>query len=294
MLRALTVALGCAAATALAQPAAMPAATPASAAVATPGTARGAAPSAAAGTAPASAPDAAAGTAPASEPGTAKIAILSLVGDRLTVVVRQDSTGSVIDQNRRTTLPLAGRQLDDFVLEVADNAIRAAFPGATPTLLRATGDALYAVQDQVLDAESSDEIARLQSGLRETLAGRDVDRLLLVLKARGPAEWAQSKGKLEGLGFFVVPPFHRDQRHNGAPVHPGTVSAYAGLRVLLLDARSLAVLKEDWTLAHTLRRAPRDADTYDEWRRLTPEQKDAALRQLLRREIRRMVPPLFG
>ena len=64
-----------------------------------------------------------------------KYAVLSSVGDRVTVVTRAMATGSNMDTNRREPMELSGPGLDNAVLLAAEDGIKAADPSAQALLL---------------------------------------------------------------------------------------------------------------------------------------------------------------
>src|SRR5690348_16728061 len=64
-----------------------------------------------------------------------KYAVLSSVGDRITVVTRAMATGSNVDTNRREPMELSGPGLDNAVLLAAEDGIKAADASAQALLL---------------------------------------------------------------------------------------------------------------------------------------------------------------
>ena len=94
----------------------------------------------------------AAGWATASNGET--FAVLSIVGDHLTVIGMGAQLGSHIDQNRRQTMEVTGTGFDDFAVRVADAAIAKARPESSVTALRGGDPALYKLGESWLESDT--------------------------------------------------------------------------------------------------------------------------------------------
>jgi hypothetical protein len=79
--------------------------------------------------------------------------ILSLVGDRLTIVSQERQTGSHLDQNRHEVVPVTESRLDDFAVRVADATIGKVRPDASVITLRVNDPTLYALRASWLDGD---------------------------------------------------------------------------------------------------------------------------------------------
>ena len=105
--------------------------------------------------------------------------ILSLVGDRLTIITTQKQVGSNIDRNQQEVHQLNDHRLDDFAVRVADAAIAKARPAASVTMLRATDPALYALRNSWLDADAI-EVQSLVSVIANLFPPSSDSHLVLI------------------------------------------------------------------------------------------------------------------
>src|ERR1700682_5699761 len=113
-----------------------------------------------------------------------RYAVLSLVGDQLLIVKRENSTGSRLDQNVRLAVPVPDGSLDRAVLLAMDEAIRKADPSAKPVLLSTRDPALYSVAQNSLDSGGT---ARVFEAVRPVVVGARATHLILVTKHRHQA-----------------------------------------------------------------------------------------------------------
>ena len=71
---------------------------------------------------------AAASALPAAAQEARRVAVLSLVGDQLTVVQREMSTGTRIDRNTRTPVPMNSAALDNAMVLAVEREIQRTEP----------------------------------------------------------------------------------------------------------------------------------------------------------------------
>jgi hypothetical protein len=105
--------------------------------------------------------------------------ILSLVGDRVTIVTAETQLGSSLDRNRQEVMQLTGSGLDDFAAHVADATIAKVRPSASVVTLRATDPDLYKLRNAWVDTDTI-EVRELVSLVAKLLPTPTDAHLLLI------------------------------------------------------------------------------------------------------------------
>jgi hypothetical protein len=224
-----------------------------------------------------------------------KYAVISLIGDRLTVVTHVMTTGSRIDKNRRESFDLPDATLDNAALGAVADAIEAADPRARVLLLGTRDPAIFAAQSRMLekDNDSRELLARITG----VTASQQATHLVLVSKLRGDAMLRLAdgglvgSGKLEGVGFYVDREMPITSVDMGLGRTAGFLAPFAYFRVTLVDLASGSVLREESVLASTTRASDQAAQPWDA---MSAEEKVRALQSLIRGELHRVVPRLLS
>lgn len=134
-------------------------------------------------------------------------AILSLVGDRLDIVVREIQIGTRINANRRESHEIPGSVFDDVAVAAAAKSVRAAQPGAEVSHLNTRSPVLFAKHRELFDV--SQGVMGMPDAIREALKGQGATHLVLITKHREDALFrfnnreSEGAGTLEGLGFYL-------------------------------------------------------------------------------------------
>jgi hypothetical protein len=131
--------------------------------------------------------------------------VLAIIGDRLTVVTREEKVGSHMDRNRYQVVPLADRDFDIYALQLAQVGIQKSRPSATVSLLRANDPKLYALRDSWQDTDATD-VRELLSLAGDLAASAPDSHLLLIAPYQTQPEVRTDRnirgsGKAGGLGF---------------------------------------------------------------------------------------------
>lgn len=232
-----------------------------------------------------------------SAPATAETyLILSLIGDRFTVVTAEQQVGSSLDRNRQQVVPIAGSALDDFMVRVADATIAKVRPDASVTMLRASDLALYALTESWVDADVV-EVRALLSQLEGAFAAATAPRLLLIVPFRSPPDLRTDRthvgtGKVAGLGFYLDPNLWLRSERTQA-VGRGFLGIFANFQLLIIDPKSNTVLAHERIAAGTTHAAADAADATP-WNALTDAQKMRILQALLKSEIERVLPAMLA
>ena len=224
---------------------------------------------------------------------TRTFAILSLLGDRLTVVQPAMTTGSRLDRSTHVDVKLDTPALDHAALLAADSAVRQALPGAKTRLLFVSDPAIYAAQARF--AEDATALHSILPILAPVLAGSGATHLILLTKMRQDAlfEAEQShvgQGRIEGLGFYVdrITLLHNIRRGDE---YGGFLAPYAYFCASLADLGTGKVIETIDVPASEVHGMNFAVHPWDE---LTPEQKIESMRRILDREIGAVVPRLLA
>lgn len=219
-------------------------------------------------------------------------AIVSLLGDHLTVVSAVDSTGSSLDHNARNVLKVGSPVLDQAAVLAVDTAVRRTVRGSNPVLLLVNDPKVYEAQSEALEAGGSAQ--SLLPTLAPTLAQAKATHLLLLTKVRREADLQiehnnVGHGNLDGLGFYVDRSRQTYNRENGDR-YVGFLAPYAYFRVSLVDLATGSVVSDEIVTASRVRGVHSEAHPWDS---MTPEQKIGSLKSILRTEANRVVPQLL-
>lgn len=219
-------------------------------------------------------------------------AIVSLLGDGLSIVVRENSTGSNINRNARTFVKLETPALDRAALFAADDAIKAASPGAKRVLLEVHDPAAYAAQSRAL--EEGGGIGPVLLALGATVAQSKATHLMVFTKQRHDAvlrlrDGSVGSGRLEGLGFYVDRAM-RTQNPDTGEYYLGFLSPFAYFRVSLIEAATGKLLGEESVIASD---AHASTSNVHPWDTLNSQEKMSALQAMVRQEAGRAVTTLL-
>jgi hypothetical protein len=226
----------------------------------------------------------------------ARYAVLSLLSDQITVVVRADTTtGSTLDRNRRQELPVPGHSLDKRMVLAMDDALRATGIASPPVLLFTMDPAIFERQAQLLD--SGQGAASLLEAVRPVLKGADARYLVIATKYRHEATLRLANGSLgvgtlSGLGFYVDTQMESYERGDAGRTGTGFVAAYAYFVLSLVDLQAGRVVREVPVMGSLFALGFR-SETGNPWDAMTAQEKVAALDRLLRTEARRAMPELL-
>lgn len=220
-------------------------------------------------------------------------AILSLVGDQLTIVQRESTTGTRIDRNTRTPVPLGTDALDNKMVLAVDREIRRLAPKSPTVLLAARRADLFELQARTLDEQSG--VQKLLHALRDVVARSNATHLVLLTKHRSRArlevpDGALGDGQLEGLGFYVDPNRPMDTIMAGKRAE-GFIGPYAYFMATLVELRTGKILAQAPAFESTTAASEK---VLTPWQSLTPEQKADMLEKLIARGAARAVPKLMA
>ncbi len=224
--------------------------------------------------------------------------VLSLIGDKLTIIVAQPQVGSNLDPNRHRVVAIEEPVFDNIALRATVDAVRATRPAAelaaintrSPVLFEKQRD-LFVENNEVLSVPDA-ILAALQA-----LQAQQATHLILITKHRDEtkiqmANITDGAGRLEGLGFFLDGSTETRDASTGL-VGRGYISPYAYFRIALIELPSRKIVSRrniTATMPFTSGRAPTGDDP---WTALTPTEKVQAIEVLIKREIARLLPSML-
>ncbi len=221
-------------------------------------------------------------------------ALVSLIGDKLDVVLAMPGTGSNIDRNRREVITDPRGVMDTVALRLALAAVQKAVPGASAVALGMAPSALHERQERLFDGDS----VALPGALVDALVNAKASHLLLITKRRAEArvpfqEGHKGVGQVQGLGFYVD--FQQGViRGDNLDLVRGYIAPFAYLRLSLVDVISGKVLAHEAVEGMRTVPATQNANQQSAWDAMTPAQKVTALERLLREALDESVAKLLS
>jgi hypothetical protein len=214
-----------------------------------------------------------------------KYAVVSLIGESLTITTFQPTTGSRLDTNIKETFVMPDSQIDRAALLAAEGAIKKVDPAATVVLLEVAALREMAEQRRLLDGEQFVAPQDLGLALKDAAA----THLFLITKHRAEAALQAQRSKLgsgplQGLGFYVDNQ-KRTRRSDTNESGQGFLAPYAYFKVSLIDLASSKLIKQHVVTATTTLSAARNANGIDAWGVLTTAQKIKMLVNFIQREM---------
>lgn len=226
--------------------------------------------------------------------GPGKLAIVSMVGQDVDVVVSEAQVGSRMAP-KRERLPIPPGFLDQRATLSMDKLARSFVPAGQIVLLSGQGKMWAELQQDAVASASgmNDMVATLADAARQ--AG--CDQILALMKWRGVAKLRLARtsignGMLEGLGFYIDPKLPT-AIEGTQETSFGVLAPFAYMRLLHVDARQVKALGSETAQASTSV-APPTGSLVNAWDALNSEQKIQVLLGLVDEELGRMVPTLLG
>lgn len=231
------------------------------------------------------------------ETATRSYAVMSLVGDAISVHMLRPEVGSRTDANSKHVLPITDPVFDVAALKAANSAILAAQPRAKVVLMSTQDAGLYKAQNTMFtDAYANkDNRDYLVSLLKE----RGVSHMVLVTKLRANAKFEvrggfTGSGSLEGLGFYIDDTTElRNTKTSDSSI--GMLTPFAHVKLRLLDAATLALVGEEDAVESTIIVRPSASPSaMDMWTKLTSATKIDYIDALLGDAMKTAMPGLLA
>lgn len=224
-------------------------------------------------------------------------AILSLVGDHLTVVGEAQQVGTHLDRTQSQVVPLSDTALDDFAARVAYATIGKVRPDASVIAFRAKDPALYALRDSWLDADVT-QVRELLSLVAEQVPPSPDGHLLLITPYRDELKLQTDRdyrgtGKVAGLGFYLDSSTPNFKRPDTGETATGFLGVFANFQLVLINSQSRAIEAHQRIVVGSTHAAAQAKDRTP-WNALSPTEKIRELQWLLKREIERVLPTMVS
>jgi hypothetical protein len=225
-----------------------------------------------------------AGAPKPASPVPPSFALLSLVGDQFTVVMRREEIGSNIDPNTRRAYPVNAAVLDEFALDAAEQVLKKLRPVSPVVRFSIRDPRLFDLQDKLLEDSGG-----LRDALAKLLREQQATRLVLVTKWRDNAQFkltdgTTGTGKISGLGFYVDTTYsyrNSETRNQGE----GFLGPFAYLTVTIVDTETMKPLRSIQARESEMNLPGDTKSAVHAWDSLTPQGKVDALERVLRRAV---------
>lgn len=224
-------------------------------------------------------------------------AVMSLIGNSISVHAVRPEVGSRTDGNSKHVLPIADPVFDVAALKAANSAIKQLQPGAKVVLMSTQDAGLYKAQNAMFDEAHANQDNR--DYLISLLKDRGVSHLVLITRLRANAKFElrdgyAGSGSLEGLGFYIDDTtLLRNTQTSESSI--GMLTPFAHVKLRLLDARTLALVGEEGAVESTIIHRPSASpNAMDMWTKLTSATKIDYLDGLLNNAMKTAVPALLA
>ena len=182
-----------------------------------------------------------------------RYALLSAVGDQMTVVYARSTVGSRLDRNERESVSTPDRALDRLVLKRLDTALSSAAPAAQVAAFTAASAPILNLQRETLVGRQPPEA--IAKAFAQALPVGGADRLLILQKHRAEAsiptdDGAIGQGRLEGVGFYVDRRTAVRSAKSGYS-EGGFLAPFAYVRLVVADASGRVLAHRDIEAAET-------------------------------------------
>lgn len=229
----------------------------------------------------------------AGEAAARKYVAVSLLGDTVHVVTRQDQTGSRLDANLRESFEFNGGVFDQAALAALDAAVRKADTSAQFFGLKLPSAKVFGDPQALFDGERFVTPAALLPVFKQVQA----THLLLITSYRTENQIRSldetvGRGYLEGQGFFI----DRDRWMRGPSDierYKGFLAPYTYFKISLVDVASGQVLSHQLVTRGEAWISKRKEAVANPWEVFTTEEKVEALRTQIRGEITAAMPALL-
>ena len=224
-------------------------------------------------------------------------ALLSLIGDKLDIVIAQLQTGSRIDKNRREPpLAIEDPVFDRAAAMAAGEAVRKIIPRAELAILNSRSPFLFEKQRELFDEKNG--FMTIPEAIRTALENEKATHLILITKHRDEAQFqfanaSDGTGMLEGLGFYLDGATDTYSSATG-DAGRGYIAPYVYAKVTLIDVQTSKVIKKQTIKASmAISSARAQENLASPWAALSSAEKVSAINRLIQREIARVVPKLL-
>ncbi|MEO8103571.1 MAG: hypothetical protein ABI790_13670 [Betaproteobacteria bacterium] len=224
-------------------------------------------------------------------------ALLSLIGDKLDIVIAQRQSRSRADRSRRDPpSAIQDAVFDNAATTAAGEAVRKIIPGAELAYLNSRSTVLFEKQRELFAEKNG--VMSIPDAIRDALKKEKATHLILITKYGDEAQFQfvnapDGTGMLEGLGFYLdgaTGTFSTDEREAGR----GYIAPFVYAKVTLIDVQTSRVIRNKTiTASLTISSARAQENLTSPWLALSAAEKVSAMNRLIQRELARTIPLLL-
>lgn len=222
-----------------------------------------------------------------------KVAILSLIGDEMTIVSYRKRTGSEGGLNFEEALAMPSPVFDESAMQAARQAVQKVLPQASFMLLSAP---VAKAEREQLDFVKGGRLV-VESDTAQRLKAAGVSHVLLVTKLKAPAhirlkDIEVGSGTLRGIGYYIdrqLPTINLETGSSGV----GFITTYAFMKLAWHDLADPGAFRQLDVPAQTSRSSGDAAMGNDPWAAMSAQDKVSTLQRLISRELANAIPELL-
>lgn len=220
----------------------------------------------------------------------------ALLGDTFQLSQPADVTDTRLQRRSRDTVDLKGLGFDQAALRAANEALNKLQPRAQVHMYRATTPLTLAEQRAIADGARR---AELPAWIVAAITAKQLGHVLLVTGGRGDASFevlgghAVGRGTVQGVGFYLDKTTEIRNLETGQG-SVGFLGPYVMIRLQLMDVESGEVVAQQDVRASRIAAGRRDEDATNVWNALSPTEKVDTLREMIHRNMERVLPQLLA
>ena len=223
-----------------------------------------------------------------------KYLAISLLGDKVQMVSRQAKTGTHLDANLRESFELKGGVFDQAVLATLAAEFKDLEPKSSFQALKLAPASVLGDPTQLLEGERFVSPAVLTPVLQQLQA----THLILIRPHRGESRIKtqrerQGTGVLEGLGLFIDRETPVTDGINSDKYY-GFLAPFTYFKVALIDLNSGKLERELIVMESEARISHRKEAAADPWEVMSNVEKVEFLRDMLKKEVKALLPALLA
>ncbi len=220
-------------------------------------------------------------------------ALVSLLGDKMTVVSQQERTGSHINQNTVDVMDLQAGLMDTTALAALAKAAQQFDPGSKVVPLKLPSATLFGEPDKLFKDTQFLVPAQLDASFKQVNA----THALIVTPYRAPANirgWrvGVGSGSLEGVGFYI----DRDLKTSRAETNDrfiGYLAPFSYFKIRLVNLATGTVERQQGIVQAEMRTSNKPEAANDVWQVLNAREKMIALTDMVTSNIVDTMPALL-
>jgi hypothetical protein len=225
------------------------------------------------------------------------IAMLSLIGDSLSVVVNQYKTGTNLDPNRRQIIALQSDEFDQLAIRSLAKAMMKEQPGIELAALNARSPVLFERQ-KTLFAESGGRLS-MPGAIVDAAKAQGATQLVVILKRRDAATFPFINGyfadgaALEGIGFFVdgtVTVNTRSDSGDRITAGQGFIAPFVFAELIHVNLADSRVINRYVMTDSFMVGAGKSAEGSDAWNAMDGTKKAQAIREIITQAMTNAAP----